>query len=103
MAVDHGGGANIRKEPTVSQCARPDAIFVGLDVHRDSISAGILHPGREGVEVERIFNDEESVRRLMRRFPASRLRVCYEAGPTGYDLARLLASMKVHCQVIAPR
>jgi transposase len=86
----------------VPQFARPDAVFVGLDVHRDSISAGILNPGRDDVVVERIFNDDESVRRLMRRFPASRLRVCYEAGPTGYDLARLLRSMKVHCEVIAP-
>jgi transposase len=30
------------------------------------------------------------------------LRVCYEAGPTGYDLARLLGRMGVACEVIAP-
>jgi transposase len=30
------------------------------------------------------------------------LRACYEAGPTGFELARLLASMGVGCQVIAP-
>jgi transposase len=30
------------------------------------------------------------------------LRVCYEAGPTGYDLARLLGAMGVACEVIAP-
>jgi transposase len=29
-------------------------------------------------------------------------RACYEAGPTGYDLYRLLASMKVRCDVVAP-
>ena len=28
--------------------------------------------------------------------------MCYEAGPTGYDLARLLGSMGVRCEVIAP-
>ena len=27
---------------------------------------------------------------------------CYEAGPTGYELARLLGSLGVRCEVIAP-
>ena len=30
------------------------------------------------------------------------MRACYEAGPTGFELARLLHSMEVGCQVIAP-
>ncbi len=30
------------------------------------------------------------------------LRVCYEAGPTGYDLARMLTRWGVSCDVIAP-
>ena len=55
---------------------------------------GILNPGREVPDVEKIFHDEESVRRLIGRLGEPRLlRTCYEAGPTGYDLARLLASM----------
>ena len=29
-------------------------------------------------------------------------RACYEAGPTGYELARLLHRLEVRCQVIAP-
>jgi len=53
--------------------------------------------------VDKIFHDEPSVRRLIARFPQpSRLRVCYEAGPTGYGLARLFGSMGVACDVIAP-
>ena len=46
----------------------PDAVFLGLDVHKDSISVGILNPGHERPEVEKIFDDEESVRRLIDRF-----------------------------------
>ncbi len=30
------------------------------------------------------------------------MRVCYEAGPTGYEVQRLLASMGVACVVVAP-
>jgi transposase len=59
---------------------------LGLDVHKDTISVAILAPDRDGPDVERIAHDEASI----------------EAGPTGYDLARLLHSAGVGCQVIAP-
>jgi transposase len=74
-----------------------------MDVHKDSISVAILRPEEEAPDVERIFNDEPSVRRFLARFPDHRpLSVCYEAGPTGYELHRLVTSMGVRCQVIAP-
>ena len=83
--------------------ADPDAIWLGLDVHKDTISVGTLEPGCEVAVVDKIFHDEPSVRRLIGRFgDRSRLRVCYEAGPTGYELARLLLGMGVSCDVVAP-
>lgn len=63
--------------------------FIGLDVHKDSISAGILEPGANDPTHDKIFHDEPSIRRLMGRFEPAKLKVCYEAGPTGYGLARL--------------
>jgi transposase len=87
----------------MSSISRGELTWVGLDVHKDSIQAGFLRPGSEGVELEAIFNDEASVRKLFSRFRSpGRLRVCYEAGPTGYGLARQLSSMGISCQVIAP-
>ena len=87
----------------MASLAHPDATHLGLDVHKDSISVGILNAGHESVDVEKIFNDEESVCRLVARFPEPRLlRACYEAGPTGYDLHRLLAWLGVRCDVVAP-
>ena len=83
--------------------AHPETIFLGLDVHRDSISVAVLHPGDRAPLTEKIFADEDSVRRLVKRFEEPRLlRACYEAGPTGYDLCRLLRQMGVACEVIAP-
>ena len=83
--------------------AHPDTIHLGLDVHKDSISAAILNPDHESPDVEKIFHDEESVRRLIGRFSDPRLvRACYEAGPTGFGLQRLLVSMGVRCDVVAP-
>lgn len=45
----------------------------------------------------------EYIRKLVKQLgDAKKLRVCYEAGPTGYELQRLLASMGVTCEVVAP-
>jgi transposase len=78
-------------------------IHLGLDVHKDTISVGILDPDQQVPDVERITNDEPSIRRLVARFAEPRtLRACYEAGPTGFELARLLDRMHVRCEVIAP-
>ena len=76
------------------------AIHVGMDTSKNTIVAGVLMPGEEIPVVDRIFNDEQSLRRLIGRFPDRRLlRACYGAGPGGYDLYRLLASMGVACDV----
>ena len=86
--------------PSVSHLA---PIHLGLDVHKDTISVAILAPDRDGPAVDRISHDEPSVRRLVGRLGDPRwLQACYEAGPTGYDLARLLESLQVRCEVIAP-
>jgi transposase len=86
--------------PSVSHLA---PIHLGLDVHKDTISVAILTPDRDAPDVERIAHDEASIRRLVGRFSDPRmLRACYEAGPTGYELARLLDRLHVCCQVIAP-
>jgi transposase len=79
-------------------------IHLGLDVAKNAIVVGVLLPGREGVDVDRIAHDEASVRRLVGRFAERRsaLRTCYEAGPTGFGLYRLLRSMGVACDVVAP-
>src|SRR5258708_5973865 len=60
-------------------------------------------PGEEIPVADRIVNDEAAIRRLIGRFPdRGLLRACYEAGPGGYDLYRLLTSMGVACDVVAP-
>jgi transposase len=80
-----------------------DPIYLGLDTSKNKIAVGILRWGESVPDTEMIFNDEASVRRLIDRFPdRGALRVCYEAGPVGFGLYRLLRSMGVSCEVIAP-
>jgi transposase len=78
-------------------------IHLGLDVSKDSVAVGILRPDEVEPDTEKIFHDEASIRRLIARFAdPRRLRACYEAGPTGYELHRLLASIGVVTDVVAP-
>lgn len=105
VAHDDVDRATIRKEPTVSKpnSASPNTTWVGLDVHRDSITSAVLRPGIEGAAVDRWFHDEPSVRRFVKSLDNPKtVRLCYEAGPTGYGLARLLERLGVATEVIAP-
>src|SRR3954470_20260771 len=87
----------------MSSVTQSGPIHLGLDVHKDSISVAVLPSVQETAEADKSSHDGPSVRRLIARFPApGRLRACYEAGPTGYELQRLLASMRVRCDVVAP-
>lgn len=76
---------------------------IGLDVHKETIAVAVLRPDTVEVDERVIPNTPEAVRRLLRRHddPAA-LRVCYEAGPTGYDTHRLVTSLGIACDVIAP-
>ena len=47
------GGANIRKEPAVASVSHLAPIHLGLDVHKDTISVGVLEPDQQIPEVER--------------------------------------------------
>ena len=81
----------------------PGVVHVGMDTSMREIVCGVLRPGADVPAVERIPNDEASVRRLIGKLGEPRLlAVCYEAGPSGYELHRLLASMGAACEVIAP-
>ena len=87
----------------MARIPQQDPIHLGLDVHRNTISVATLLPDRTAAAVEQIPSDEVAVLSFLGRFTdPARLRVCYEAGPTGYELARLLRAHGVACQVIAP-
>ena len=78
-------------------------LWVSLDVHKLSIVAATLRPAGGKPDVSRIETTERAIRRFIDRLggPAG-LAVCYEAGPGGYALWRLLTSIGVACDVVAP-
>lgn len=77
--------------------------FVGLDVHARTIAAAVAEADGEVRSLGVIPNTPESVRKLMKKLePLNQVRVCYEAGPTGYALYWQLTQLGAKCEVIAP-
>lgn len=78
--------------------------FVGLDVHKDSIVAAVADSGDRPAEVLGSWPwcEARVLKELQKLGPVSSLRVCYEAGPTGYGLARALIAAGIDCVVVAP-
>jgi transposase len=78
-------------------------IWVGMDVHQDSITAAILYGDDAEARVERLPGDLNAVRRMFRKLSErGSPRSCYEASGAGYVLQRALAHDGFHCEVIAP-
>ena len=90
--------------PDVSSNAPADLrLWVALDVHKFSIVAAVLPPSGGRPELSRIETTEKAIRRFIKRLGgAEGLAACYEAGPGGFALWRLLSSLGVACDVIAP-
>jgi len=74
--------------------------WVGLDVHARSVVAGVIDQGTGEVRSLRLQPGGETVAWLQ-TLPAP-VRVVYEAGPTGYRLARACAEAGINCVVAAP-
>jgi transposase len=80
--------------------------FVGLDVHKESISVAVGEGGLGG-EVRyfgAIANRPSALRKLAEKLARAgrKLRFCYEAGPCGYEVYRTLTGLGHDCVVVAP-
>jgi transposase len=81
-------------------------MFVGMDVHKESIDVSIAEEGRDG-EVRHygvIAGDLEAVAKVVRALqaPTRRLRFVYEAGPCGFGIHRYLTAQGEDCVVVNP-
>jgi transposase len=85
-----------------------NTLYLGLDVHKDSIVIAIAEPGPKGElrSFGTITNDmgrlEHALGRIRKAHPGVPLEVAYEAGPCGFVIARRLKQLEVPCLVAAP-
>ena len=75
--------------------------LVGLDVHAARVVAAILDAETGELRFQRLGGESGGVVGFCRSLPAP-VRASYEAGPTGYGLARALAAAEIDCLVAAP-
>jgi transposase len=99
--------------------AMPKTLYVGLDVHKDSITVAIASQGREDATL--IGKFPNNLTTLQRHFAKWRqgstrngkpldeehtgpfdLKFVYEAGPCGFTLHRRLTQLGYDCTVVAP-
>lgn len=78
--------------------------FVGLDVHKDSITIAVAEgDGGKAHVIAKIASDTKTLLKHLKRLgSAAQLRCCYEAGPTGFVLHRQLKAAGIDVVVIAP-
>ena len=81
-------------------------IYIGLDVHKDTISVALADAGLRGDvrDYGKIPNTPAALKALAVKLAAGRreLQFCYEAGPCGYGIQRQLSAMGHQCAVVAP-
>lgn len=80
--------------------------FIGIDTSKLKNAIAIAEGGRDG-EMRywgEIDTTDAATRKLIRKLAAkyAKLTFCYEAGPTGYGLYRLITSLGHECSVVAP-
>src|SRR6478609_2165932 len=86
----------LREGPVMSEGS-----CVGLDVHARSVVAGVIDMGSGEVRSLRVPPGAEATVAWLQTLPAP-VRVVYEAGRTGYRLARSCAEAGISCVVAAP-
>jgi transposase len=75
--------------------------WVGLDVHARTTLAGVLDAASGELHAQRVSPRSEETVAWLQSLPRP-VRVAYEAGPTGYGLARACAASEIACTVAAP-
>ena len=89
---------------TDTAVAVPSIIYLGMDVHKDSITIAAL-PGdaKAPTHVDRLPNDLPKLKRYLERVQRrGEVRACYEASGAGYVLHRALREWGIQSEVIAP-
>src|SRR5215510_7915068 len=98
--------ASLIIHPRRSAMAHSSTLFIGLDVHKETIAVAYVAEEREAevVSLGTIGTRQCDIDKLIRKLQAKgkTLHFVYEAGPCGYWLYRYLTKKNLKCWVVAP-
>lgn len=79
-------------------------IYVGMDVHKETITIAAFLPGKQSPEpVVKLPHDFRKVRRYFDRLAThGEIASCYEASGAGFVLQRAMREWSYSCEVVAP-
>ena len=82
---------------------------IGIDAHKESNVIGLAFDDMEtpilyGKVSADLNRTEDALRRILKKYDLNKedVKICYEAGPTGFVLARRLIKLDFDCIVVAP-
>src|SRR5258706_15789104 len=83
---------------------KSSTVFVGMDVHKESIDMTLAEPGGEVRRLGQIGGDRGSLLKMVRRQQAKgrKLVLVYEAGPSGVWMYREITALGHACTVVSP-
>lgn len=84
-------------------------IHIGIDAHKETNSVALAFEGIQAPEFYAKVSADldrflKAIRKIQKQYGASKedIALCYEAGPTGFVLARRLIKLGYDCIVVAP-
>lgn len=82
----------------------PIVKYVGLDVHAQTVAVAIARQDGDVVSYGTVPAHSHSIDRLHKKLTedGAQVRYVYEAGPTGFWLARHLRGKKITCEIVSP-
>lgn len=85
LRLMRGSSAMKRRLPHTEVTGRPmpsptSSTILGLDLYKNTITAGILRPDHDVAVIEKISSDDDARRLIARLGPPRRLRPCYDVG-----------------------
>lgn len=80
--------------------------YIALDVHKKNIIMAESRKAGESAFIGEFINIDSGIKKLIKKLKKIsekfEVKICYEAGPCGFALKRILDKYGFHCEVVAP-
>ena len=80
--------------------------YIGMDVHKEKMVIAEARKNGEAEIIGEFNNNDSGIKKMVKIFKEKNkeeeVQICYEAGPCGYAIKRILDKEGLNCQIVAP-